>query len=171
MPQKPREFGPGRVAQRLSAKVFAIPCDVDKVRVMSDDTHYCGVHLSHETLSEITSSGEFGGVFAAANGGMAGKVKHHVYSPRHLSNYDLNYDSELDAYSVALYLCDGDESTADAIMNPGCPDGGDADRGWELQKLRGALAARLGYTSVEMSDENGHSTLCLPGCVIVAATE
>ena len=125
---------------------------------------YEGIHRSPEAgLAEIKDSGLFGGIFASASGGMYGAHEYRVTSPRHLTNYELNYELE-GAWDAALELCDGDETLADAIMTPGCEVEGDADDGWNAQRLRGLLAARLGYTSVEMRDETGHAVLCLPGC-------
>lgn len=123
-------------------------------------------HSSPAPLSSITDSGIFGGVFAAADETAArshGGILHVVMSPRPLTNYVLNYEID-GAYEIALELCDGDESRADSIMSAAC----EGDDGWELQRLRGQLAGRLGYTSVEMRDEHGTTWLCLPGCEISA---
>lgn len=128
-------------------------------------TTYEGIHRSPSEFTEIHGSGMFGGIFASAHGGMYGKHIYRVMSPRHLTNFELNYDIE-GAWDVALEICDGDESLAEAIMAPGCAVDGDAEALWEAQRLRGCLAAKLGYTSVEMNDETGHSVLCLPGCTI-----
>ncbi|MFZ4835776.1 hypothetical protein [Rouxiella sp. Mn2063] len=38
-------------------------------------------------------------------------------------------------------------------------DGGEGDLSWELQRLRGRVAAHLGYDAVEMDDEHGTSYL------------
>tara|TARA_Y100001001_G_scaffold164802_1_gene199014 strand:- start:6988 stop:7293 length:306 start_codon:yes stop_codon:yes gene_type:complete len=96
---------------------------------------------------------------------------HRIISPRHLTDYELNYEIE-GAWDAALEIADGNEDVANAIMAPGCETLDDcepedvADQGWEFQRLRGQLAARLGYTSVEMLDEHGTTYLCLPGCTI-----
>lgn len=124
-------------------------------------------HGGPNIISEITAAGLFGGIFATSNESAArshGDVLHVIESPRPLSNYVLNYEID-GAYDVALELCDGDESRADTIMSVGC-ESDDGEDGWELQRLRGKLAARLGYTSVEMRDEHGTTWLCLPGCAI-----
>lgn len=125
-------------------------------------------HGSHKQLSEVTATGMFGGVFAASEQAALshGSVLHEIESPRPLTDYELNYEVE-GAYDVALELCGGDESRADSIMSAGCEsDDADAEEGWELQRLRGQLAARLGYTSIEMKDEHGTTWLCLPGCIV-----
>ncbi|WP_049264507.1 hypothetical protein [Pseudomonas aeruginosa] len=40
------------------------------------------------------------------------------------------------------------------------------EQGWEFQRLRGVLAGKLGFTSVEMRDEHGTTYLRLSGCTI-----
>ncbi len=131
-------------------------------------------HGSHEAVTAITSAGPFGGLFAATGKAAAlshGAVLHRIVSPRHLTDYALNYEAE-GAYEIALALADGNEGLADAIMSKGCevPDAVDredaSDLGLEIQRLRGQVAARLGYTSIEMLDEHGTTYLCLPGCAV-----
>ena len=39
---------------------------------------------------------------------------------------------------------------------------------WFVQKLRGWLAAKLGFKAVEMSDEHGTSYLVLPGVILTS---
>lgn len=132
-------------------------------------------HGSAEKITEITDSGFFGGLFASACEMAAsshGDVLHTIFSPRPLTDYKLNYEIE-GAYDLALEIARGDERVADAIMTPGCEaldDCEDAcEQGLEFQRMRGELARRLGYTSVEMLDEHGTTWLCLPGCEIQAA--
>lgn len=126
-------------------------------------------HGSPQRITEIRAEGVFGGLFASCNEDAArshGDVLHLIRSPRPLTDFELNYRLE-GAWELALELCDGDESRAESIMSPDCPsDSGDAEDGWEVQRLRGELARRLGYTSVEMRDEHGTVWLCLPGCEI-----
>lgn len=126
-------------------------------------------HGSSKTITEITGRGAYGGVFGATDAGPAlshGDVLHIVESPKPLTDYALNYEIA-DAWDVALKICRGDEEQAEAIMDSGCPcDSEDPEDGLELQRLRGELARRLGYTSVEMQDEHGTTWLCLPGCSI-----
>lgn len=124
-------------------------------------------HGTNQELTVINSRGVFGGIFAASSRTAAeshGNFLYEVASPKHLSDFDLNYAID-GAYDVALDVADGDETVADAIMDASCGDASDdAEYGLELQRLRGVLAARLGFTSVEMKDEHGTVTLCLPGC-------
>jgi hypothetical protein len=140
---------------------------------MSRAESYEGIHRSHDaSLAEVRQVGQFGGIFASVSGGMHGEYVYRVTSPRHLENYALNYEIE-GAWEVALDVCSGDESLAEAIMTTGCEiaDDNDGEAGWEAQRLRGVLALRLGYTSIEMRDETGHSVLCLPGCAIERETK
>lgn len=132
-------------------------------------TEFKGAHRSHDPqLSEIRDEGVFGGLFASTDGGMDGEHIYEISSPQHLTDYALNYEIE-GAWEAALELCDGDEDRAERIMSAGCEsDSSDPDDGWELQRLRGQLASRLGYTSVEIEDETGSGcALCLPGCTII----
>jgi len=132
-------------------------------------------HGSHEVITEIRGDGVFGGLFASDELAALshGPVLHRITSPRHLTDFELNYKIE-GAWDIALELADGNEDLAEAIMSVDCevPDScacspEDAgELGWEIQRLRGELAARLGYTSVEMLDEHGTTYLCLPGCSI-----
>jgi hypothetical protein len=131
-------------------------------------------HGSPDEISEIRDSGTFGGIFASPSAASArshGPVLHIVRSPRPLTNYALNYEID-GAYDVALDIAGGDERIADAIMTAECAALDDCEpceageQSWEFQRLRGVLAARLGYTSVEMRDEHGTTWLCLPGCEI-----
>lgn len=133
-------------------------------------------HGSNRSITEIRATGTFGGIFAAADKHAArshGPVLHRISSPRHLSDFELNYEID-SAYETALEIADGDERVADAIMSKGCESLDDCnpedagEQGWEFQRLRGVLASRLGFTSVEMQDEHGATYLCLPGCQLEA---
>jgi hypothetical protein len=131
---------------------------------MDTRTHF---HGSHSVIEQITATGIFGGLFGALSEFAAlshGAVLHKIVSSKPLTDYELNYEIE-GAWEAAVDVCCGDEDRAEAIMTPGC-ESDDAEEGWELQRLRGELAARLGYTSVEMQDEHGTIWLCLPGCEI-----
>lgn len=136
--------------------------------------HY---HGSSRIISEIQAAGMFGGLFAAASPEVArshGEIVHVIESPRPLTDYALNYEID-GAYAEAMELAGGNEAIADAIMSRECNSLDDCDpadageQGWEFQRLRGMLAARLGYTSIEMLDEHGTTWLCLPGCTISPA--
>lgn len=135
-------------------------------------------HGSISAISNISSGGVFGGIFGASKDAALshGGVLHLILSPRPVTDFELNYEVE-GAYDIALELAKGDEAMADAIMSKACEvpesagvepeDIGEA--GWEIQRLRGVLASRLGFTSVEMMDEHGTTWLCLPGCEVRAA--
>lgn len=126
-------------------------------------------HGSTERITTIEQDGLFGGVFASGNKLAAlshGDVLHRITSPKHLTDFELNYSIE-GAYEAALEIAGGDETLADIIMTPGCESkADDSDASWDTQRLRGALAAKLGYTSIDMLDEHGMTYLCLPGCTI-----
>lgn len=135
--------------------------------------HY---HGSYERITEIRAEGVFGGVFASTSEASArshGEVLHRIISPRPLTDFELNYGVE-GAWEAALEVARGDEDLAERIMNIECPASDDVapedagEDGWEVQRLRGVLATRLGYTSIEMRDEHGTTWLCLPGCVVEA---
>lgn len=134
-------------------------------------------HGSNETIIAIRADGVFGGLFASADESAAlshGRNLHVIESPRHLSDFELNYEIE-GAYEAAIEIAGGDERIADAIMSKGCESLDDCapedagEQGWEFQRKRGMLASSLGYTSVEMLDEHGTTYLCLPGCSIEIA--
>ncbi|HFK2339460.1 TPA: hypothetical protein ACGXSN_001176 [Pseudomonas aeruginosa] len=129
-------------------------------------------HGSHSEISSISDTGLFGGISAAASREAAASHGDHLYrinSPRPLSNYALNYEIN-NAWEVAVEVAGGDEDIAEAIMTAECSaleDAEDAgEQGWEFQRLRGVLAGKLGFTSVEMRDEHGTTYLCLSGCTI-----
>lgn len=131
-------------------------------------------HGSSETISEIRAEGVFGGLFASCNERSAlshGSILHRIESPRPLTDYALNYEVD-GAWEAALEVAGGNEEIAEAIMSANCEALEDCDpedageQGWEFQRLRGLLAAKLGYTSVEMRDEHGTTWLCLPDCLI-----
>ena len=129
-------------------------------------------HGSAKQVSAITSRGAFGGLFSSVDERAAashGDVLHVIASPKPLTDYALNYEVE-GAWEAAVKVCGGDEDRAEAVLSPGCEcDSDDPEDGLELQRLRGVLAASLGFTSVEMRDEHGTTWLCLPGCEIAAA--
>lgn len=131
-------------------------------------------HGSNATITHIEVGGMFDGIFSSSCIRAAishGDRLYEITSPRPLEDFELNYLID-GAWDAALEICRGDEARAEAIMSPGCLPSSDTDpediaeEGWHLQCLRGRLAARLGYTSVEMQDEHGITWLCLPGCEI-----
>ena len=117
-------------------------------------------HISPADFGAIEEGGIFGGIFAAAT--VLGHT--HIVRPANpLTDFELNYQIE-DAYEIALEIADMDEALADAIMSAECVH--ESVDGWEVQRMRGELARKLGYDAVEMADEYGTSWLCLPGCPI-----
>lgn len=129
-------------------------------------------HGSNQEIASITNSGLFGGVFASdakAPARSHGDILYIVVSPRPLSDFELNYMID-GAFDVALEVSRGDERIAEAIMAMS-RESNDADEAWEFQRLRGVVASKLGYTSVEMLDEHGTTWLCLPGCEITRYVE
>lgn len=142
---------------------------------MDDDSLDYYFHGSPDPrLTAIRNDGVFAGLFASSDPKHAQSHGKHLYvvrSPRPLTDFELNYSID-DAWTAALEVAGGNEAVACAIMDrvcpelPDCPDKDRGEQGWEHQRLRGVLAAKLGYTSVEMWDEHGRTWLCLPGCVI-----
>lgn len=124
-------------------------------------------HGTNNKIEQIKSGGTFGGIFGAPEIRSAqshGDFVYEVTSNKPLTDYALNYEID-GAWEAAVEVCRGDEERAEAIMDASCPSD-DAEDGLELQRLRGRLAAKLGFDSVEMLDEHGTTWLCLPGCNI-----
>jgi len=128
-------------------------------------------HGGAKIVEEIDPDGPwyaFPGIFSAASECVArshGDVLTTILSPRPLSDHEINYSGELRAYDVCLEIVGGDEALADAVMDAACPQCGPFG-GHEVQALRGKLAQKLGFTSVEVADEHGTSWLCLTGCAL-----
>jgi hypothetical protein len=134
-------------------------------------------HGSHSRIDKITENGTFEGIFGASEkvAESHGKIIHVITSKKHLTDYELNYEIE-NAWEVALDVADyasfSDEvdleDIARAILRADCEPtfSVDAEQSWELQKIRGKLAKKLGFTSVEMKDEHGTVTLFLSNCKI-----
>lgn len=124
-------------------------------------------HGTNNKITKIDAGGTFGGIFGAPEIRAAqshGDFVYEVTSSNPLTDYALNHEIE-GAWDAAVEICRGDEKRAEAIMDASC-ESDDAEDGWELQRLRGRLAAKLGFDSVEMLDEHGTTWLCLPGCGI-----
>lgn len=135
-------------------------------------------HASHEEITEITNTGMFGGVFATIDEGAAMSHANELHvieieESAHLTDFILNYKLE-NAYEAALEVSRNDKEMAECIMKSSCPIPASlvvpgcelSEIGWQVQYLRGQLAVRLGYKSIEMEDEHGITALCLPGCSI-----
>lgn len=136
---------------------------------------------------EIVSDGLFGGIFASVKPYYTAPcgVDAYLYivdSPRHLSSddlYTMRMQDGSDVDDIALDICDGDEELASAILRASCnvieimESRGidDPDFAWDAQSKRGELARRLGFTSIEMRDEQGTAFLCLPGCTVRRAQD
>lgn len=121
-----------------------------------------------------TADNVFDGLFASAESDVANSHGNfvHIYDvARIASNSDLNDrieeiiqflrgeveadDEQIEALAYALADDECDDEFAD-ILNPRSCIG---DAGWEMQRLRGRVAAHLGFDAVEMEDEHGTSYL------------
>lgn len=142
------------------------------------------IHMSPEQVTEIRNEGLFGGVFALTDEGAGhGSVRHEI---------DLDDEQVLDLirrvdYGLAIEVLrsethatseddlDAIYDAVDADENPEeelwpllqCEQDG-AYAGWEIQRLRGRIAAAAGYLAVKCRDEYGTSYLVLPGASIKA---
>lgn len=151
-------------------------------------------HGSHSNIARIDASGLFGGLFVAAERDVArshGPVLHAVeledeqILTQHTLSYDADYErvkaiveanistadeEEFDAVwdviveDKSLFRTDIDEERLLSIFRSG--DLGAAS--WEAQRIRGLIAAALGFQAVEMNDEHGTTVLVLPGTEIRA---
>lgn len=125
-------------------------------------------------VGEFAMSGDnvFDGIFASAESDVAGSHGDfvHAYSVSSVAdNSALNdrieeviafLSDELEsdevenlAYAIADDKCD---SRFEEMLSPRSCTG---DAGWEMQRLRGRVAAALGFDAVEMEDEHGTSYL------------
>ncbi len=123
----------------------------------------------------------FDGLFASADADVAGSHGDYVHAYKVASiavNSDLNdrieeviafLKSEVDAEADDL------EALANAIADDECDDAFEhllsprsctGDAGWEMQRLRGRVAAHLGFDAIEMDDEHGTSYLIVNPLVI-----
>lgn len=146
-------------------------------------------HGSYEHVREIHPRGMFGGVFASPSRGAAashGEVVHRMEVPEDkilrqtALDYDIDHDRVDGALREAMPWLDEDdydiaykaviEDRSHEVDNDDMMrvfrrgDWGEA--AWEAQRIRGEVAALLGYQAVEMSDEHGKSYLVLPGVAI-----
>jgi hypothetical protein len=116
----------------------------------------------------------FDGLFASADADIAGSHGTFVHSYQVESiadSSDLNARID-DAISFLRGEIEADEEQLEALVNALADDEcGDTfadilmprsctgDAGWEMQRLRGRVAAHLGFDAVEMEDEHGTSYL------------
>lgn len=146
-------------------------------------------HGSSSVVSEVKNIGVFGGVFAHCNESVAlshGDNLHiiNVDEDRVLTQHALNYELDYDVVCAALRdvavvedddfdmmheivieeaaLADFDEDEVLRVFHADDL----AEAGWDAQRLRGKVAAKLGYLAVEMDDEHGTSYLILSGAEI-----
>lgn len=130
-------------------------------------------------LTKINADGLFGGIFASCELQTAQSHGEYIYEielddSKIATTFELKYES-MSAFAVARKIVNKSylaktydtEDLADAIISDNNDLVSDADDSWELQRLRGQLALKLGYSAVEMEDEHGTSYLCLPTCKIV----
>ena len=139
------------------------------------------------TLTKIAQGrGRFGGVFASASEAVAESHGDYIYelsveSSRIAESCDLEgisseelekmfpwlSKSEFANYETLIRKMILDEEPAfgfdeaDVLSAFLADDIGEAD--WDAQKMRGEIAAHLGFLAVEMSDEHGTSYLVLSG--------
>lgn len=128
---------------------------------------------------------DFGGIFASPSRTVAESHGENVFSieineENILSSYHLVYEVEYAETMAALENAIGRELSEDecdmfwaAVIEEKEVDedalcealGFDdyAEASWECQRLRGQVAAQLGFKAVEMQDEHGTSYLVLPG--------
>jgi hypothetical protein len=144
-------------------------------------------HGSKSEISEVTATGLFEGIFAAATRCAAktfGDIGYvvDIADSEILSHYAMSYELDADRiYKVLAAQTDAEsEDELDAVYEAVTRDGAaddvrellyhaedeDEDGGWEIQRLRGVIAREFGYKAVECKDEYGISYLCLPGCKI-----
>ncbi len=142
-------------------------------------------HGSPAPLSEIRDEGLFGGIFASDREAAEahGNGKNRIYRIE-LADADICEDlSDIDESIIASVLAiqtsaEGeqadelarciidDEEPAEELWSLLYVDADAASTGWEIQRLRGAIAKAAGYKAVECSDEYGTSYLVLPGTKI-----
>ncbi len=150
------------------------------------DTTQTFYHCSNDAeLAEIKNEGLFGGIFAGASPAHHGA---HVYEIELDDTDVLDLISRLDYELVAGIIAEETAATCEddiaAIYD--VLDSADASElaedlwqllhfadcqdfgfiGWELQRIRGRVAAAAGYKAVECEDEYGISYLVLPGVKI-----
>lgn len=135
-------------------------------------------------LIEVQDEGLFDGLFASWFRDVAMSHGDHIYkikvaSNRLLTGHELNYEIKWDRIhtafkAVSTYTGDNLDAVLDAVLADEMSDdawdaiGGDrGEASWEVQRLRGKLARKLGYDAVEMTDEHGGTVLVLPGVELV----
>ena len=108
-----------------------------------------GINVYTYDVENIATDADLGGNFEKVVSILRGEVSRYID------------DETLEA--LAEDICN-DENTGDYldVLNPRVMKGDaddDARVSWEMQRLRGRVAAELGYGAVEMEDEHGTSYL------------
>jgi len=131
-------------------------------------------HGSHDdALTTIRPDGLFGGLFCSSERRSAESHGRHVYvceidDDAICSTQILNYHA--DPAAIDRVLADEYGETSDEVWARVVDerhDDLDADEAWDAQRVRGLIAAALGFRAVECDDEHGTSWLVLPGVEIV----
>ena len=140
-------------------------------------------HGSDKIIDNISPGGTYGGVFGILSPGPTkayGDILHTVAIPREyvIDQEALIAEVRPDELKRAFNATVGKPELWNAVVMDDF-DGTDLktiegvlkmqgrDKCFhECQRLRGIMAAKLGYKAVSMSDEQGISYLCLPGCTI-----
>ena len=143
-------------------------------------------HSGQDGLTRVEDGGIFQGIFAlydrfASRTGLDKKYYIDVPQSKILDHYALEYSIDASEVESAFFmempgLAEQDiglawraviEDRSDLVSPNDLmrifnkEDAGEA--GWEAQRIRGRVARSLGYSAVEMNDENGISVLVLPG--------
>lgn len=125
----------------------------------------------------MTGDNVFDGLFASDTADVAGSHGSSVYAytvERVATSADLNDriediiaflstevtadEEEIEALANAIADDECDDAF-ESILEPRSSAGGYAAASWEMQRLRGCVAAYLGFDAVEMDDEHGTSYL------------
>ena len=134
-------------------------------------------HGSHDSaLAAIESGRVFGGIFCSTERRIAESHGEHIYSceiaEREIaSTRDLNHCDDEDLAIIIATLDAECGSYSDEIwarIIDERHDGLDAEDSWDAQRIRGLVAAALGYEAIECEDEHGTSWLVLPGAALSA---
>jgi hypothetical protein len=153
--------------------------------------YHAGADPEKGYWSQVPSDGPFDGFFALATGwgsyGIGGDYFADIQEEKILSNFTLNYEipykevlaafekvtgfkEDSDGFDVVWTAVIEDKAyvqpddLADALMKSDW-----ADASWLAQKMRGQVARALGFSAVEMDDENGTSYLLVPGVPLTRA--
>ncbi len=121
-------------------------------------------HGSYEIITDIKNNqGLFDGLFfsadendAAAHGKNLDTIE--LEENEILTNSELNYDISYDVIKELVSI-----DMIDEVLEDSCNDLTDAERGWEIQRLRGVIARHLGYKAVRCTDEHGSVLLVVSG--------